>query len=115
MEFSTSVRITKEGLPYHMMGWNILEVRKRILFQRCGKMLSWIRFINTRIAKYTNGIFENVRSHSFRVNYATSLLKHAPLEQVAEIIGHRDIKTTLRYNRYRANREECVNWIVKAL
>lgn len=77
--------------------------------------LSWIRFMNSRLVKYTEGICENVRSHSFRVNYTTSLLKHAPLEQVAEIIGHRDIKTTLRYNRYRVTKQERIDVLVKAL
>jgi integrase len=77
--------------------------------------LSWIRFINRRIAKYTDGVFDNVRSHSFRVNYTTSLLKHAPLQEVANIIGHQDIKTTLRYNRYSSNTEQKMKWITWAL
>lgn len=52
----------------------------------CGP-LSWIRFINGRLVKYTYGKYENVRSHSFRVNYTTSLLKNYRLEEVADMVG----------------------------
>lgn len=67
---------------------------------------SWIRFINLRLVEHTEGLYKNVRSHSFRINYATSLLRKAPLEVVAELIGHRDIKTTLKYNRYNATKQK---------
>lgn len=76
---------------------------------------SWIRFLNRRLVAYTDGLYKNVRSHSFRINYTTSLLRKAPLQLVAELLGHRDIKTTLRYNRYLANREERIDILRDAL
>ena len=76
---------------------------------------SWIRFLNRRLVMYTDGVFKNVRSHSFRINYATSLLRKAPLEVVAEMIGHRDIKTTLKYNRYVVSKDERLSILGDAL
>ena len=39
-------------------------------------------------------------SHSFRINFITTLLKFAPIDQVSDIIGHKDVKSTIPYNRY---------------
>lgn len=68
--------------------------------------LSWIRFINRRLVKYTSNENQIIRSHSFRIHYVTSLLKHAPLQTVCEIVGHRSVNTTLRYNRNKLNKNE---------
>ncbi|KAG7666483.1 hypothetical protein Ndes2437B_g09175 [Nannochloris sp. 'desiccata'] len=77
--------------------------------------LSWIRFMNIRLRKKSTGFSSFVRSHSFRVNYATSLLKHAPVQDVAELMGHSEIKTTLKYNRYRATAAENVDLVTKVM
>ena len=71
---------------------------------------SWIRFFNTRLVKFSKSrsYYKNmcVRSHSFRINFVTALLKKAPLQVVSEIIGHSSVNTTNRYNRNRISKEE---------
>lgn len=76
---------------------------------------SWISFINRRLDEKTKELSGNIKSHSFRINYATSLLKHAPIEKVANLIGHRDIRTTLMYNRFIINKKEAMNYLEKAI
>lgn len=72
--------------------------------------LSFIRFFNNRLKKFTSGKSEynnkNLKSHSFRVNFITSLLKHAPLDIVCDIVGHKSISTTNRYNRNKITKEQ---------
>ena len=42
----------------------------------------------------------NIKSHSFRVNMITNLLKVTSVQNTADIIGHTDIRSTMSYNRY---------------
>lgn len=42
----------------------------------------------------------NIKSHSFRINMITSLLKVTSVQNTANIIGHSDIRSTMNYNRY---------------
>lgn len=42
----------------------------------------------------------NIKSHSFRVNMITNLLKVTSVQKTANIIGHSDIRSTMIYNRY---------------
>ena len=42
----------------------------------------------------------NIKSHSFRINVISSLLKVTTLQNVASIIGHDDIRSTMQYRRY---------------
>lgn len=42
----------------------------------------------------------NIKSHSFRINMITSLLKVTSVQNTANIIGHSDIRSTMSYNRY---------------
>jgi hypothetical protein len=62
--------------------------------------LQWIRSLNGFIKLAVPKFNLNLSSHSFRVNYITSLLRSTPIERVSKIIGHADIRTTCRYDRY---------------
>ena len=53
-----------------------------------------------------NEIPYNIKSHSFRINMITNLLKNTSVQDAAEIIGHKDIKSTLAYKRYALNKKE---------
>jgi integrase len=53
-----------------------------------------------------NQIPYNIKSHSFRINMITRLLKNTSAQNAADIIGHRDIKSTMAYKRYALNKEE---------
>ena len=48
----------------------------------------------------------NIRSHSFRVNLITNLLKITSVQKTASIIGHADIRSTMSYNRYALTKTE---------
>ena len=63
---------------------------------------SLIRMINDDLKKtceFANLPF-NIKSHSFRINLITNLLKVTSVHKVAEIIGHDDIRSTMKYQRY---------------
>jgi integrase/recombinase XerD len=47
-----------------------------------------------------NQIPYNIKSHSFRINMISKLLQKTSAQNAADIIGHRDIKSTMAYKRY---------------
>ena len=53
-----------------------------------------------------NQIPYNIKSHSFRINMISRLLKNTSVHNAADIIGHRDIKSTMAYKRYALNKKE---------
>ena len=66
---------------------------------------NWVRFLNRKLQPAVTHFRLNLKSHSFRVGYVTHLLKFAPVQQVASIVGHRDIRNTIAYNRYVPDRK----------
>ena len=61
-----------------------------------------IQIINKDL-KYTSqlaGLPYNIKSHSFRINVISNLLKITSVQNTLEIIGHRDIRSTMSYRRY---------------
>jgi len=48
----------------------------------------------------------NIKSHSFRINMISNLLKKTTVQHAAQIIGHSDIKSTMSYTRYALSKEE---------
>jgi len=48
----------------------------------------------------------NIKSHSFRVNMITNLLKVTSVQNTANVIGHSDIRSTMSYNRYVLSKTE---------
>jgi integrase len=72
----------------------------------------FIRYVNNDIEATLQkfGIAKNYRAHSFRVNLITQLLRTGTsLEATADIIGHKNILSTLRYNRYSLNNQEKID------
>ena len=53
-----------------------------------------------------NKIPYNIKSHSFRINMVSRLLKNTTVQDAADIIGHKDIKSTMAYKRYALNKKE---------
>ena len=51
-------------------------------------------------------ISDNISSHSFRISVISRLLRVSQVHDVAEIMGHQDIRTTMTYNRYRLPKSE---------
>jgi integrase/recombinase XerD len=60
---------------------------------------SLVRLINSnlRATCETGNIPYNIKSHSFRINVISSLLKNTSVQRAAQIIGHNDIKSTMSY------------------
>ena len=67
-----------------------------------------IRMINRDLA-YTcelNSIPYNIKSHSFRINFISGLLRVTSLQNTADIIGHQDIRSTMSYRRYSLSKSQ---------
>ena len=60
-----------------------------------------------------NQISYNIKSHSFRINMISKLLQTTSAQNAADIIGHRDIKSTMAYKRYALNKREIQNLLNK--
>lgn len=60
----------------------------------------WVRSINRFMQPAILEFNLILTSHSFRINYVTKLLGKVPLQRAKTIIGHKDIRTTERYDRF---------------
>lgn len=67
-----------------------------------------IRFINNDLKNTceVNEIPYNIKSHSFRINMISNLLKVTTVQHAAQIIGHNDIQSTMSYQRYPLSKQE---------
>lgn len=79
-------------------------------FRKPGRVMhekAWITYINKEISKTKQRLQINdvLSSHSFRVGFVTRHLKHADSHLVAQFVGHKNIATTLKYNRYAVDQE----------
>ena len=57
----------------------------------------------------------NIKSHSFRINVISNLLKVTSLQNAADIIGHKNITSTLSYKRYALSKDEIQDLLEKIL
>jgi integrase len=65
--------------------------------------------VMNRDLKYTcrvSNLPYNIKSHSFRVNVISNLLKITTVQNTADIVGHEDIRSTMAYRRYALSKEE---------
>ena len=69
---------------------------------------SWITYVNKEITGKQKAMKGNrvLSSHSFRVGFITRHLKHAESHVVSKLVGHKDLGTTLKYNRYPIDEEK---------
>ncbi len=51
-----------------------------------------------------NQIQYNIKSPSFRINTINKLLQNTSVQDAADIIGYKDIKSIMAYKRYGLNR-----------
>ena len=91
-----------------------LQVERINVFQQHQKLAAgmlpqhWIRFLNRNLQSAVKHFGLNIKSHSFRVAYVTHLLKYAPVQHTAVIVGHSDIRSTIAYNRYVPDRKHVI-------
>ena len=69
---------------------------------------SLIRTINEDLKNTCelNQIPFNIKSHSFRINMVSSLLKNTSVQKAAQVIGHKSINSTMAYQRYAMQKDE---------
>ena len=78
---------------------------------------SLIRLVNADLRNTCkiNNIAYNIKSHSFRVNMISHLLKVTSVQNAANIIGHQDIRSTMTYERYALTKAEIQDLLEKIL
>lgn len=77
---------------------------------------SFIRFVNFRLndkLKRYNEKHKLFRSHSFRINLITELLKENSIQYVANLVGHKQVSSTMIYNRDYLEKEKASSKIEK--
>ena len=86
------------------------KYKHKYLFGRVNTMHSkaLIRLINNDLKNtcQLNDIRYNIKSHSFRIYVISSLLTKTSVHNVADIIGHNDVRSTLKYARYALSKKE---------
>ena len=87
-----------------------IKYKQKYLFGKNKPMhqKSVIRLVNKDLKNtcHDKGVAYNIKSHSFRIYVISSLLKQTSVQNVADIIGHKDIRSTLKYARYALNKQE---------
>lgn len=76
---------------------------------------SLIRIVNKDL-KHTcklNNIAFNLKSHSFRINTISNLLRVTSVQNAANIIEHNDIRSTMTYQRYTLTKSEIQDLLKK--
>ena len=76
---------------------------------------SLIRLVNEDLRNTCkiNNIAYNIKSHSFRINMISHLLKVTSVQNAANIIGHQDIRSTMTYKRYALTKAEIQDLLQK--
>lgn len=76
---------------------------------------SLIRLVNEDLRNtcQINNIAYNIKSHSFRINMISNLLKVTSVQNAANIIGHQDIRSTMSYERYALTKAEIQDLLQK--
>ena len=57
------------------------------------------RQLNVILTKASTQLEKHLRTHSFRATFVIDLLQFTPIEHVRQLVGHKDISSTLEYKR----------------
>ena len=104
--------LLKEYLPIVEDYYSKLDLRNHVLFSNKGEEInersSYI-WLNRILKKHGKEYGLNILSHSFRIGYITNILKYYNVQVAKSIVGHKNINTTLRYDRNMLNSEDVKN------
>jgi hypothetical protein len=64
-----------------------------------------IRIINKYLKPYANKHNVIIKSHLFIINLITQLLKKTSINNAQQMVGHVNIRSTVRYNKYKINKK----------
>lgn len=62
--------------------------------------------INKLLRLFNDDQNKKISSHSFRVAFVSNALKHTSAQNTQKLVGHADIRSTMRYSRYELDPEE---------
>jgi site-specific recombinase XerD/transposase InsO family protein len=85
---------------------------QNLFTNRQGQIVSREQFnkdINQALKEFSGHSGKILKSHSFRIALITDLLQDNTIQEVRNIIGHQDIRTTDTYNRRFMTERECYN------
>lgn len=68
-----------------------------------------IESVNKKLKPYAAEFNLNLTSHSFRAGFITQLLHKVPVHKVQQLAGHKDVRSTIRYNRHNLTAQEKIN------
>jgi len=98
------IRLSKKGIHEFRelfdVGWEEHERSQRLFLNKQGKVLTAggiVKILNNNIKKALGKLYS---SHSYRAGYCTDLLNkgNVPANVVQQLVGHKNLQTTLRYN-----------------
>ena len=93
----TEFTVVFQKYKYEFLFGKKKPIHKKTLTQVMNKDLKR----TCKVCKLTS----NIKSHSFRVNVISNLLKITTVQNTADIIGHEDIRSTMVYRRYALSKE----------
>ena len=62
--------------------------------------------INKLLKTFNNNPKKKITSHSFRVGFVSTALQHTSAHKTQKLIGHADIRSTMKYSRYELDPKE---------
>ena len=74
----------------------------------------WIKLINTNLTFFAKEFNLELKSHNFRIGYVTRILKHSSVDKAKAFVGHKDIRSTMAYNRYQIGDPNSLNVLADA-
>lgn len=74
----------------------------------------WIKLLNENLMFFTTKYNLKIKSHSFRINYVTNILKHSSVDRAQQFVGHKDIRSTIAYSRYQIGDQESLDILEKS-
>lgn len=107
------------NVPIHNKAYHILKSLEKdleIIFfkhkflgghEKKNSATNFNHFINKRLKNSFDGL--NIRSHSARINFITTLMRNHSVQMVAKIIGHSNLNNTQGYDRYMLTNDEIKN------
>ena len=75
----------------------------------------FVNLINKQLAVFGKKHNMVLKSHSFRINYVSSMLPHSSVQDAQQIIGHKDVRSTMAYARYELKESNKLKILSKSL
>ena len=74
----------------------------------------YIYLINDFLRSYALEYNVNFKSHFFTINLITQLCRKTTIHKAQQLVGHRDIRSTARYNRYKLTKKDKLVYLGQA-